>query len=85
MDGAQGNRLLKEIGADVLMPMHYESWWAHFKQGGDGLRKDFEDAGIADEVRMRWLTPGVPAKILFTFYFLFEAGQGRVVDARVRG
>ncbi|KZV88772.1 Metallo-hydrolase/oxidoreductase [Exidia glandulosa HHB12029] len=48
MDGKQAARLFREIGAEVL--------------GGEGLREDFEEAGIQDKVRL--LTPGVSVKIL---------------------
>ncbi len=33
MDGKQGARLFREIKADILVPMHYESW-GHFTQNG---------------------------------------------------
>ncbi|OHF03089.1 hypothetical protein CORC01_01473 [Colletotrichum orchidophilum] len=60
MDGKQAARLFLEIGADVLVPMHYESW-AHFAENGDQLRAVFEEEGIADKVQ--WLEPGVETKI----------------------
>ncbi|KAI1373137.1 Metallo-hydrolase/oxidoreductase [Hypoxylon crocopeplum] len=61
MDGAQGARLFREIGADVLIPMHFESW-DHFFQSKEPLAAAFESAGIADKVR--WLEPGKQEKIL---------------------
>lgn len=61
MDGKQGARLFREVGADVLVPMHFESW-GHFTQFGDELRRDFEVEGIANDVS--WLTPGEPKKLL---------------------
>ncbi|KAK1623429.1 beta-lactamase superfamily domain-containing protein [Colletotrichum phormii] len=60
MDGKQAARLFREIGADVLVPMHYESW-AHFAENGDQLRAVLEEEGVADKVR--WLKPGVETKI----------------------
>ncbi|KAK0218146.1 beta-lactamase superfamily domain-containing protein [Armillaria fumosa] len=60
MDGKQGARLFREIKADILVPMHYESW-GHFKQNGKALAKDFEEEGILDQVF--WLTPGVSKKV----------------------
>ncbi|KAH8742308.1 hypothetical protein F5883DRAFT_366246, partial [Diaporthe sp. PMI_573] len=33
MDGAQAAKLFREIGAEVLIPMHFESW-GHFTQFG---------------------------------------------------
>ncbi|KAK1671835.1 hypothetical protein BDP55DRAFT_696549 [Colletotrichum godetiae] len=61
MDGKQAALLFREIGADVLVSMHYESW-AHFAENGDQLRAVLEEEGIADKVR--WLKPGVETKIL---------------------
>ncbi len=60
MDGKQGARLFREIKADLLVPMHYESW-GHFTQNGKELAKDFEEEGIQDKVF--WLTPGVSKKV----------------------
>ncbi|KAJ3517976.1 hypothetical protein NLJ89_g175 [Agrocybe chaxingu] len=61
MDGKQGARLFRELKADVLVPMHYESW-NHFKQGGEELAKAFKEEGVDD--RVSWLTPGVSKKII---------------------
>lgn len=61
MDGKQGARLFRELGADFLVPMHFESW-GHFTQFGDELRRDFEEEGVGQQVR--WLTPGQPKKLL---------------------
>lgn len=55
MSGKDGAKLCKDIGADILVPMHFESW-EHFTQYGGDLRKEFEDAGAADMVC--WLEPG---------------------------
>ncbi|KAK8156108.1 hypothetical protein IWX90DRAFT_486896 [Phyllosticta citrichinensis] len=60
MDGKQGARALREIGADVLVPMHFAEW-GHFKQHGKELREAFEAEGIMDKVR--WLTRGRPVRI----------------------
>ncbi|KAF6837673.1 Zn-dependent hydrolase of the beta-lactamase [Colletotrichum musicola] len=61
MDGKQAAQLFRDLGADVLVPMHYESW-AHFTENGDQLRVVLEEEGVSDKVR--WLEPGVPTKIL---------------------
>ncbi|GLI78358.1 hypothetical protein PoHVEF18_006672 [Penicillium ochrochloron] len=55
MDGKSAARLFRDIKADVLIPMHYESW-GHFTQFGEGLRQDFEEEGISDKIC--WLKPG---------------------------
>ncbi|EED21359.1 Zn-dependent hydrolases of the beta-lactamase fold, putative [Talaromyces stipitatus ATCC 10500] len=60
MDGKQGARLFRDLKADVLVPMHFESW-GHFTQFGNELRRDFQDDGVNDKVC--WLTPGEPKKI----------------------
>ncbi|KAI9164203.1 N-acyl-phosphatidylethanolamine-hydrolyzing phospholipase D [Paramyrothecium foliicola] len=60
MDGKQATHLFHDVGAEVLVPIHYESW-EHFTQHGDGLRKEFEDGGILEKVR--WLTPGKSVRI----------------------
>ncbi|KPM45277.1 hypothetical protein AK830_g1299 [Neonectria ditissima] len=60
MDGKQASRLFRDIKADVLVPMHYESW-GHFTQFGPELRKVFEEEGVSQNVR--WLTPGEVTQI----------------------
>ncbi|RFN54350.1 mfs general substrate transporter [Fusarium flagelliforme] len=55
MDGRQAARLFREIKADVLVPMHYESW-DHFTQHQEGLEQEFKDEGVLSNVR--WLEPG---------------------------
>jgi L-ascorbate metabolism protein UlaG (beta-lactamase superfamily) len=61
MDGKQAARLFREIKADILVPMHYESW-EHFTQFGDELAQVFEEEGIHDKVC--WLTPGKSRKVV---------------------
>jgi L-ascorbate metabolism protein UlaG (beta-lactamase superfamily) len=55
MGGKDAAQLFRELGADVLVPMHYESWH-HFTQYGPELKQVLEEEGIADQVC--WLTPG---------------------------
>ncbi|KZV78246.1 hypothetical protein EXIGLDRAFT_565472, partial [Exidia glandulosa HHB12029] len=52
MYGKQAARLLQQIEAEVLVPMHYDLW----TQFIDELRMDFENAGLHDKVCC--LTPG---------------------------
>ena len=61
MDGKQAAQLFREIKADHLVPMHYESWH-HFTQFGQELRQAFQEEGISDQVC--WLKPGEPVKVL---------------------
>ncbi|KAI7158013.1 Metallo-hydrolase/oxidoreductase [Hortaea werneckii] len=60
MDGKSAAQLFREIKADVLVPMHYESW-QHFTQSGQELRQVFEEEGVLDKVC--WLDPGKPLSI----------------------
>ncbi|EWY84350.1 hypothetical protein FOYG_14102 [Fusarium oxysporum NRRL 32931] len=60
MDGKQAARLFREIKADVLVPMHYESW-DHFTQHEEELKKEFEEEGILSKVG--WLKPGQAVEI----------------------
>ncbi|KAJ3530032.1 hypothetical protein NM208_g6112 [Fusarium decemcellulare] len=60
MDGHQAARLFRDIKADVLVPMHYESW-DHFTQHEQGLMKEFEEEGVLSNVR--WLKPGRAVQI----------------------
>lgn len=55
MGGKDGARLFRDIKADVLVPMHYESW-KHFTQFGAELRQAFEDEGVSDKIC--WLKGG---------------------------
>ncbi|KFY70086.1 hypothetical protein V499_09468 [Pseudogymnoascus sp. VKM F-103] len=60
MDGKQAVQLVRDIGADVMVPMHFEEW-GHFTEHGEDLVKVFEEAGIMD--RVCWTTPGVPKTV----------------------
>ncbi|KAK3336259.1 beta-lactamase superfamily domain-containing protein [Cercophora scortea] len=60
LDGAQAARLLRDIGADVLVPMHFESW-EHFEEKGEELARVFEREGVMEKVC--WLKPGVETKL----------------------
>lgn len=61
MSGADAARLIREIEADVLVPMHFESW-AHFVEGKEELRGVLEREGVSTKVK--WLEPGVQTKIV---------------------
>lgn len=60
MDGAQAARLCREVGVEVLVLMHFESW-GHFTQFGGELREGFEEEGVAGQVC--WLEPGVEKRV----------------------
>ncbi len=59
--GEEAARLVEEIGADVLVPMHFESW-AHFTEGKEELKGVLEQAGVQGKVV--WLEPGVETRIV---------------------
>ncbi|KAJ5354598.1 hypothetical protein N7541_005642 [Penicillium brevicompactum] len=61
MDGKQAVQLVQDIGADFMVPMHFEDW-EHFKEHGTDLAKIFEEAGIMHKIC--WPAPGVP-KIVY--------------------
>lgn len=60
MDGKQGAQLYRDLKADYLVPIHYDSW-EHLTQTGDELRKVLSDQGIE---HVRWLNPGKAVRIL---------------------
>lgn len=61
MGGKDGARLFRALKADVLVPMHYESW-GHFTQFGEELKQAFEEEGISDKVC--WLKGGEAVSVL---------------------
>ena len=61
MDGEQAVRLLRDVDADVVIPMHFEGW-NHFVEGGDDLRKVFGDAGVGE--KFRFLESGLRTKVV---------------------
>ncbi|KAI1341329.1 Metallo-hydrolase/oxidoreductase [Xylariaceae sp. FL0016] len=61
MDGKQAVRLLNDIDAGVLIPLHFEDW-DHFQEHRDVLRTTFKEAGVMEKVC--WLKPGVSQDVL---------------------
>ncbi|KAK0718728.1 beta-lactamase superfamily domain-containing protein [Apiosordaria backusii] len=61
MDGAQAVQLFRELEADVLVPMHFESW-EHFKEQREGLEQAFKKEGLEKEVL--WLEPGKKTRVV---------------------
>ncbi|KAK3397566.1 beta-lactamase superfamily domain-containing protein [Sordaria brevicollis] len=60
MGGEQAAQLAKDIGADVIVPLHFESW-SHFRESAGDLANDFVKAGVEDKVL--WLKRGVESRI----------------------
>ncbi|PHH88160.1 hypothetical protein CDD83_7897 [Cordyceps sp. RAO-2017] len=61
MGGRDAARLFKEIGADILVPMHFDSW-AHFAEDRAALARAFDESGVLESVC--WLDPGKPKKVI---------------------
>ncbi|KAM6513174.1 hypothetical protein FALCPG4_015638 [Fusarium falciforme] len=61
MQGTDAVEMFRGLGAEKLVPMHYE-WWSHFTEDGKALQEVFESEGLIDQVI--WLTPGKEVKII---------------------
>ncbi|KAG7385026.1 hypothetical protein PHYBOEH_009193 [Phytophthora boehmeriae] len=62
MDGQQAAQLTREIGAEIMVPLHYESW-KHFKQDVAGAREELAaDAELTAKVV--WVIPGEKTAIV---------------------
>ncbi|CAE6502331.1 unnamed protein product [Rhizoctonia solani] len=61
LDGQSAVKLIQDIGADVVVPMHFDSW-GHFTEPSTESAKIFVEAGLKDKVM--WLEPGVAKRIL---------------------
>ncbi|PYI03990.1 Metallo-hydrolase/oxidoreductase [Aspergillus sclerotiicarbonarius CBS 121057] len=61
MGGRDAARLVREIGIERVVPVHYESWH-HFTEFGNELRDVFDREGILDKVS--WVVPGVESRVL---------------------
>ncbi|CEI67759.1 hypothetical protein FVEN_g9565 [Fusarium venenatum] len=61
MGGTDAVRMCEILEADMLVPMHFESW-THFTQDGQALKEVFNAGGISDKVK--WLTSGAKVQII---------------------
>ncbi|KAF7595581.1 hypothetical protein BBP40_005616 [Aspergillus hancockii] len=61
MGGSDAARLVREIGIDLIIPVHYESWH-HFTEFGKELWETFEAEGLIEKVS--WVVPGEARKII---------------------
>lgn len=61
LDAKSAAKLVRDIGADIVVPMHFDSW-AHFAESSDQAAKVFEAEGLKDKVV--WLAPGVKKQVL---------------------
>ncbi|GMG17882.1 unnamed protein product [Phytophthora fragariaefolia] len=62
MDGVQGAQLTRDIGAEKMVPLHFESW-KHFTQSGSEVRAEL-DADAAVKEKVVWVVPGVKSVIV---------------------
>ncbi|KAI9494163.1 beta-lactamase superfamily domain-containing protein [Zychaea mexicana] len=61
MGGEDAAKLVRELDADIMVPIHFESW-KHFTEHSGELHKIFEKEGMMDKVC--WLTPGQPKRVI---------------------
>lgn len=61
MDAKQAAQMVREIGAEIMVPMHFDSWH-HFKQYEGDLRKELEVEGVISKTK--FLTPGQKTQVL---------------------
>lgn len=61
MDAKQAAQLIREIGAERFVPMHYESW-EHFTQKGPEVRTALQEEDVHN--RTCWLTLGEKTRLL---------------------
>ncbi|KAJ1305630.1 hypothetical protein OPQ81_000627 [Rhizoctonia solani] len=61
LDGKSAAKLVQDIGADVVVPMHFDTW-KHFTEPSTESAKAFEEAGLKE--RVVWLEPGVAKQVL---------------------
>jgi L-ascorbate metabolism protein UlaG (beta-lactamase superfamily) len=59
-DGADAVRAAHALGAESIIPIHYEGW-AHFREPRAGAERAFAAAGL--DRRVRWLPIGEPVEI----------------------
>ncbi|RLN49392.1 hypothetical protein BBJ29_009787 [Phytophthora kernoviae] len=56
MDGRQAAQLTRKIDAEIMVPLHYESW-KHFTQSAGGAREELE-ADTEVKAKVVWVVPG---------------------------
>ncbi|KAF2829586.1 MFS general substrate transporter [Ophiobolus disseminans] len=74
LDGRQAARLLRDLKADVLVPMHYDLW-DHFTQHGDGLAKEFKEEGVLEQVHANH-----PALAVVAFFLAIMNTWGMIIS-----
>ncbi|KAK1140783.1 hypothetical protein N8T08_009889 [Aspergillus melleus] len=60
-DGKQAAHLMRVTGAEIMVPIHFESW-EHFTEHKGELLAIFEKEGVEEKVR--WLAPGVETSVV---------------------
>lgn len=61
MGGEDAVRMMEVLEADILVPMHFESW-THFTQDDKALEEIFTSGGLANKVK--WLSPGKEVNVI---------------------
>ncbi|KAF5554377.1 Zn-dependent hydrolase of the beta-lactamase fold [Fusarium napiforme] len=61
MGGEDAVKMMELFEADMLVPMHFESW-SHFTQGGKDLKDIFGSGGLGN--KPKWLSSGKQVRII---------------------
>jgi L-ascorbate metabolism protein UlaG (beta-lactamase superfamily) len=61
MGGEDAVKMMEVLEADVLVPMHFESW-THFTQDGKALKEIFTSGGLGNKVV--WLSSGKEVNVI---------------------
>ncbi|KAF5971453.1 Zn-dependent hydrolase of the beta-lactamase fold [Fusarium coicis] len=61
MGGEDAVKMMEVLEADVLVPMHFESW-THFTQDGKALKEIFTSGGLGNKVL--WLSSGKEVNVI---------------------
>lgn len=60
-DGKQTTHLMRETEAEIMVPIHFDSW-EHFTEHKEELLVVFEKESVQDKAR--WMVPGVKTSIV---------------------
>ncbi|KAF5706280.1 Zn-dependent hydrolase of the beta-lactamase fold [Fusarium mundagurra] len=61
MGGEDAVKMMEVLEAEMLVPMHFESW-THFTEDGKALEEIFSSRGLGNKIK--WLSPGKQVKII---------------------
>ncbi|KAI7767153.1 hypothetical protein LZL87_009555 [Fusarium oxysporum] len=61
MGGEDAVKMMETLEADMLVPMHFESW-THFTQDGEALEEIFTSGGLGNKIK--WLSSGKGVNVI---------------------